>query len=272
MCKASNSRGGKKRCKVSHESKNSGHARKRARYYEKKEIENGRRGNDEGTNGLLESSGMEQLHRRAEGGARTNLDGREDSNGIGSEPRLTIDGKLLHVKGVHTVPIERRRELKALKKSVPKMVELDATRHAGFFREKVTKLANAETNKWHASVYVYDEEEYKDMRLLMSQDGSCGIAIKSDGDIVSVFSNAGSPHKASANAMIATAVSLGGKKLDCFDTVLPHIYAQEGFVETGRMQWDDQYKPDAWDYDTYKSFNDGRPDVVFMERSEKAVA
>jgi hypothetical protein len=31
-----------------------------------------------------------------------------------------------------------------------------------------------------------------------------------------------------------------------------------------RLKWDDQYKPEGWDYELYKKYNNGRPDVVFM--------
>lgn len=37
-------------------------------------------------------------------------------------------------------------------------------------------------------------------------------------------------------------------------------------MPVARLKWNDDYAPpDGWDYDTFRTFNDGRPpDVVFM--------
>ncbi|WP_231611367.1 hypothetical protein [Rhodococcus sp. CX] len=64
--------------------------------------------------------------------------------------------------------------------------------------------------------------------------------------------------------MLRHATALGGRRLDCFDTVLPDLYADAGFVPVARLKWNDDHAPDEWDYDTFRTFNDGRPDVVFM--------
>ena len=101
------------------------------------------------------------------------------------------------------------------------------------------------------------------MRLFLSQDGKTGFALKG-ADIVSAFKHVDSEAKLAANGMLALAVQQGGRKLDAFDTVLPTIYARNGFVAASRLDWNDEHKPEAWQYETYKEFNDGRPDVVFM--------
>lgn len=118
--------------------------------------------------------------------------------------------------------------------------------------------------KHGAAVYVYPEVEYQDMRLFLSEDGKSGMAIKPDGDIVSVFSDGGGK----AHSMLTLAVEEGGNKLDAFDTALPDIYAVNGFKETGRAQWDEEQKPEGWDKEAFSPFNGGEPDVVFMEYDE----
>lgn len=253
---------GGRRCEVSSVAKQKSNALKRAKYLEKKENENDRTSNLEGKGGIPESSRVEELHGGGEKGTGKGVDRRKNPNGTRPTARLKIGNGYKEVVGVHNVPTQRKKELAELGISSPQLFELDAEQHADYFRENISELKNS---KWHASVYVYPEDEYKQMRLFLTKDGTAGIALKPDGDIVSVFAKSGSPHKSVANPMIATAVSLGGTKLDCFDTVLPGIYKQEGFVETERMTWDDQYKPDGWDYETYKGFNNGRPDVVMME-------
>lgn len=253
---------GGRRCEVSLRSKQKINALKRAKYLEEKEKENERISNHGGEGSLPESSRVEGSLREGEGTSGTGMVGRKNPNGTRSTARLKVGGVEREVLGVYKPPVERKKELAKLGINSPQLVELDPEQDAGYFRETIGEL---KSSKWHASVYIYSEDEYKQMRLFLTQDGTAGIALKPDGDIVSVFAKSGSPHKSVANPMIATAVSLGGTKLDCFDTVLPGIYRQEGFVETERMKWDDQYKPDGWDYETYKGFNNGRPDVVMME-------
>jgi len=67
-------------------------------------------------------------------------------------------------------------------------------------------------------------------------------------------------------------VGQGGRTLDAFDTVLPHLYAQSGFRAVARMPWNDEYTPDGWvhDHPSVSGFNKGRPDVVFMAHDPQA--
>jgi hypothetical protein len=102
------------------------------------------------------------------------------------------------------------------------------------------------------------------MRLFSTEDGTAGIALKPDGDIVSGFVYADSPHKRAISSMLSQMVELGGDRLDAFDTVLPGIYANSGFKPVARVRWDNEFAPDGWDKETYSKFNNGEPDVVIM--------
>lgn len=126
---------------------------------------------------------------------------------------------------------------------------------------------SAEKSQYGAAVFLYPIEEYQNFRLFLTEDRTGGFAIKPDGDIVSVFSAGGGQ----VQPMLSLATEEGGTKLDCFDTVLPKIYDLNGFVETGRDPWNDEYKPTIangaakdWDYETFKLYNNGRPDIVYM--------
>lgn len=141
------------------------------------------------------------------------------------------------------------------------MFEL-APEDAGAFRTAISDLKNG--NRWAASVYVYDEDDYQTMRLFVTDDGKAGFALKGSDELVSLFVHPDSRHKGCAHSLLSTGVNVGGRRLDCFDTVLPKIYAREGFRPVARVAWKDEYAPDGWDYDTYQGFNAGRPDVVFM--------
>jgi hypothetical protein len=57
--------------------------------------------------------------------------------------------------------------------------------------------------------------------------------------------------------------------LDAFAPYLPKWYESYGFVETGRVDWDDKYAPQEWPFQKYMQdfpdIPDGKPQIVFME-------
>lgn len=112
---------------------------------------------------------------------------------------------------------------------------------------------------------MYTPEEYAGMRLFQTEDGKAGFAIKPDGDIVSVFNHRNSKHRGITPNLLMLAIEQGGTKLDAFDTYLPHLYEQFGFREVSREPWNEAFKPDGWDKDVYRKYNNGEPDVVYME-------
>jgi hypothetical protein len=143
--------------------------------------------------------------------------------------------------------------------AVPEFFELEQTpANAARFIQAITesKAARPETG---ASVYVYPAEDYQGMRLFLSEDGKSGVAIKPDGDIVSVFAG-----NRAGRSVMEVAVAAGGKKLDAFETILPEFYAAHGFVATSRIPWNDAEAPAGWDKAALSEFNGGEPDVVFM--------
>lgn len=109
-----------------------------------------------------------------------------------------------------------------------------------------------------ASVHAYDD--YTGMRLFLSKDGQSGVAVKPDGDIVSVFSGGGQ-----ARVLVETAIEVGGGvKADAFDIGLADLYAGHGLRVVSRVSWDDSQAPAGWSKKHFAQFNGGEPDVVFM--------
>lgn len=159
---------------------------------------------------------------------------------------------------------DRSEKIKADGGSTPPVFELEATpENAKLFVNAMKK--SLEGNPYAASVYIYDEDNYAGMRLFLADDGKSGIALHDGDEIVSVFSDPKSKNKKVARHLISVAVENGGKRLDAFDTVLPSIYAKEGFTVQARLKWNDEYAPDGWDKETFSKFNNGEPDVVFMK-------
>lgn len=159
----------------------------------------------------------------------------------------------------------------------PSQATRNAFRRAGLATPTIVELARGDMttakhfaatiaaqkagNRFGAAVYVYSPEEYAGMRLFISSDNKAGFAIKTNGDIVSLFSE----HKSKmADAMLHMATQVGGKKLDCFRTVLPSIYAKHGFRVASSIKWNDAVAPEGWDKSVFSKFNNGEPDVVFM--------
>lgn len=101
------------------------------------------------------------------------------------------------------------------------------------------------------------------MDLYLSEDGESGIAVKPNGDIVSVFAGDNAP-RGSGYTLMLLAIQNGGRQLDCFDTHLPDYYSLIGFKPVAKMKWDDEYIPEGWNKENFKDYNNGEPDVVFM--------
>ena len=121
------------------------------------------------------------------------------------------------------------------------------------FHAAISKGKAANKHGW--KVDLHTEKEYGRMRLYLTSDGNAGIAIKRNGDIVSVFSAV--PRTNSMGKLIPYAVELGGKKLDCFGDKLAAMYGRYGAKPTGRVAFNDKYAPDGWD-------GQERPDVYAM--------
>ncbi|MDB9876192.1 hypothetical protein OAC75_01280 [Pseudomonadales bacterium] len=154
--------------------------------------------------------------------------------------------------------------LEKLGRAAPDLIEIapDAD-GAKYFSDQITSAKKA--NKFGASVYVYPQKKYKDMRLFITDDGSAGYALKPNGDVVSAFSSG--THKGVAQNILLHAVEQGGVKLDAFDTVLPDLYSTMGFRESGRIPWLDKEAPEDWNKAVFRAFNAGEPDVSFMAYS-----
>lgn len=152
--------------------------------------------------------------------------------------------------------------------SAPEFYKLSHSEEdARVFHDAIAQTRDPGKNPHFASVYVYSVEEYREMDLFMDADRTCGIAVKKDGDIVSVFKLSNCKHRRVVHSLIEVAKVAGGNHLDCYDTVLPRLYSVHGFRATVRQHWNEDYKPDGWDKNTYQGYGPagaGDPDVVYM--------
>ena len=93
----------------------------------------------------------------------------------------------------------------------------------------------------------YSPEELTRMDLYLLKGHNAGFAIKEGDDIVSVHNNSGLPGL--GNKFMRKAKEVGGTRLDHFDGFLSGLYRKHGFTNVYEIyQWDEQYKPEKWDY------------------------
>jgi len=99
----------------------------------------------------------------------------------------------------------------------------------------------------------YTEDEYGQMKTYKLKGYNIGFAIKLDGDIVSLHNNSGIGGL--GGALVKSAVSLGGTKMDHFDGFLTGLYSKNGFNVVNSDQWNDDYSPSDWKYVPVDIFN-----------------
>lgn len=87
---------------------------------------------------------------------------------------------------------------------------------------------------------------------------NAGLYIKKDGELGGLFN--GSDVNGIGKKLVQKAVDRGADHLNCFDGFLVDYYSDLGFEPVNRIEWDDEYAPEGWNYEKF-----GKPDVVFME-------
>ena len=176
----------------------------------------------------------------------------------GRSPRASERSR--NVAAVHEPHDDYAQALRAAGKTPVSFEEL-TPKGAPDFHKSVDQAKGAA--KFGAAVELHSPDQYKSMRTFQTPDGAGGFALDGD-NIVSAFKNPTSKVEGFVDSALALATQQGGKRLDAFDTVLPGMYGRAGFRAVARLPFNDQYKPEGWSYETFKNYNGGRPDVVFM--------
>jgi hypothetical protein len=133
-------------------------------------------------------------------------------------------------------------------------------------------VRNASKNKSEAkfgtSVDVLSSDQYKDYDLVQASWGgeTATISVAKNGEVGSVTRSQNATPTLVRVAMDAALHMRGGRSLwlNGFDTILPKLYWDYGFEPVAKLKFNDEYKPEGWDYGAYSKFNNGRPDVMFM--------
>lgn len=141
--------------------------------------------------------------------------------------------------------------------------------NGGVYREMMIEAL--ETNRFKSSVTVHSAEDYSNMRLFVTEDGSTGITLTKDGFLGGGFTNPKANRPNNLAQMMLLGIKEGAITAEAFDTVLPDYYSMFGFKAVSRTAFNEEYRLskengalEDWDYDLYSRFNNGRPDVVFF--------
>lgn len=99
------------------------------------------------------------------------------------------------------------------------------------------------------------------VRTFMNDNGTVGVGIAPDGDIVAVFKNKnGGPPKA-LDTMMPIAIEQGGDRLDCYGSGLVDVYARYGFEPVARVEFNKTYANEGWSPDK------GEPYIYVMKHN-----
>ena len=111
-------------------------------------------------------------------------------------------------------------------------------------------------------VDAYKAEDYAGFTCLLTEDGKSGIAIKPNGDIISVFSSVKRDNR--LQMLMPMAIMQGGRKLDCYYLQgengniygLPKLYSTFGFKIAATTNFVEEYVPQD-EYARWREDNNG---------------
>lgn len=110
-------------------------------------------------------------------------------------------------------------------------------------------------------------------KTFLNGDGTAGVAVERDGNIVGVFKNPSNHTRKAAQDLLLNAIAEGGDHLDCYvlqpevsQSNLGDIYAQLGFEPVAYLRFNREYADPSWDYDSF-----GEPDVVMWVHNGDSV-
>ena len=110
-------------------------------------------------------------------------------------------------------------------------------------------------------------------KTFLNADGTAGVAVERDGNIVGVFKNPSNRTRKAAQDLLLNAIAEGGDHLDCYvlqpevsQSNLGDIYAQLGFEPVAYLRFNREYADPSWDYNSF-----GEPDVVMWVHNGDSV-
>ena len=170
--------------------------------------------------------------------------GVQQGNGSGAEgwgqrDRVAVNSGVLRISDELTTAQQKRG-------TVTYSVQ-ETTENPSGYEQALTAGRNSDpVNGWCVTPKTADELQENGIRTFMNENGTVGVGIAPDGDIVAVFKNKnGGPRKA-MDTMMPIAIEQGGDRLDCYGAGLVKVYEAYGFVPVARVEFNPEYANEGW--------------------------
>ena len=195
-------------------------------------------GNRNGT-GLQEYDGEGSSGNFAQG-----LAGIQQGNGSDNQGRWQSGGVAVN-SGIIRVS-EQLQEAQS-KRGTQTYPVLDTTADPERYEQSLKAGRESDTeNGWCVTPKSAQELRDGNIRTFMNENGTVGVGVAPDGDIVAVFKNKnGGPRKA-LETLMPIAIEQGGDRLDCYGEGLVKAYSQYGFEPVARVEFNPEYANEGW--------------------------
>lgn len=176
-----------------------------------------------------------------------------ESGGGASQNDLRVSGELRVSDKLQEAQRQRGTPTYAVK---------DTTADPVSYEQALTAGRNSDPeNGWCVTPKSAQQLKDGNVRTFMNDNGTVGVGIAPDGDIVAVFKNKnGGPPKA-LDTMMPIAIEQGGDRLDCYGEGLAKLYAKYGFEPVARVEFNKTYANEGWSPDK------GEPYIYVMKHN-----
>lgn len=191
--------------------------------------------------------GMEAGTQVVPGGVQGESGGGNSQNDLRVSGELRVSDKLQEA--------QRQR-------GTPTYAVRDTTADPVSYEQALTAGRNSDpANGWCVTPKSAQQLKGGNVRTFMNDNGTVGVGIAPDGDIVAVFKNKnGGPPKA-LDTMMPVAIEQGGDRLDCYGEGLAKLYAKYGFEPVARVEFNKTYANEGWTPDK------GEPYIYVMKHN-----
>lgn len=176
-----------------------------------------------------------------------------ESGGGASQNDLRVSGELRVSDKLQEAQRQRGTPTYAVK---------DTTADPVSYEQALTAGRNSDPeNGWCVTPKSAQQLKDGNVRTFMNDNGTVGVGIAPDGDIVAVFKNKnGGPPKA-LDTMMPIAIEQGGDRLDCYGEGLAKLYAKYGFEPVAKVEFNKTYANEGWTPDK------GEPYIYVMKHN-----
>ena len=233
---------------------------------------------DYGNGGIIKETGTEETVRR--GGLQTDetlsydsrADGRDTVGPEGTEIYPSLPRGRRQGSGDSTVStglVVRENVRKAMdEQGVSNMGLKDSSGNYSRYSEALSSARKANEHGAFVDSKTVDELTERGAKAYLNDEGTAGVAVMNDGNIVGVFKHPRDTRKGASTDLIITARENGGDRLDCYGAKLVRKYSEGGFEPVARVKYEYGINPEMDAYvNLMKSTNPNfkEPEIYFMK-------